>query len=106
MSRHDALRATWAEGQRWETRLDQFADNENAWVPVGHGGLSEPAWNERQEYRRVEEPVPAPTLLQRIEQIAGDFVPDNDRDAPQALQEMRDALMTAVEAARGAKGGA
>lgn len=32
----------------------------------------------------------------RVEQIAGDFVPDHDRDAPAALEEMRAALQAAL----------
>jgi hypothetical protein len=52
MSRHDELRATWAPGQIWETRLDECAQDPNAWVPVGNGGRAQPVWDEWQEYRQ------------------------------------------------------
>lgn len=54
MSRHEALRATWQPGQVWETRLDELAHDESAWVPVADNGRAQPAWDERQDYRRVE----------------------------------------------------
>lgn len=50
MSRHDELKATWENGQHWETRLDECA--EGVWVPVGNHGRSEPLWDEHQQYRR------------------------------------------------------
>jgi hypothetical protein len=59
MSRHDQLRITWAPGQIWETRLDECAQDPNAWVPVGDGGRAEPVWDEWQEYRQRPEASPA-----------------------------------------------
>jgi hypothetical protein len=52
MNRHEAARATWAPGQRWETRNDEQAHDPNAWVPVGNRGRAQPLWDEHQEYRR------------------------------------------------------
>lgn len=51
MSRHDALRATWAPGQYWETAAGGY----DVWVPVGDRGRAEPLWDEHQEYRRRPE---------------------------------------------------
>lgn len=51
MNRHDDLKAIWQPGQKWETRHEEC----ELWVPVGNRGFSEPVWDERQEYRRVEE---------------------------------------------------
>lgn len=42
--RHDALRAEWQPGQRWETLVEGCTQ----WVPV-----AEPTWDHHQEYRRV-----------------------------------------------------
>lgn len=38
----------------------------------------------------------AAPLAYRVSQIADDFIPDSDKDAPLALQEMRDALHVAL----------
>ena len=48
MGRHDALKAEWQHGQRWETLVEGCTQ----WVPVGDGGRAQPRWDEHQEYRR------------------------------------------------------
>jgi len=50
MSRHDHLKAQWQLGQIWETRVEGCEQ----WVLVGGLGRTEPVWDERQDYRRVE----------------------------------------------------
>lgn len=65
MSRHDELRATWQPGQLWQTRLDELAHDENAWVPVADNGRAQPVWDERQEYRLMEDATPLPTYPQQ-----------------------------------------
>lgn len=61
-SRHDHQRRMWAPGQIWETRIEECAGDEAAWVPVGDRGRAQPAWDERQEYRlaicRAEQRAP------------------------------------------------
>lgn len=46
---HTQLRASWAPGQRWETRVLEKVEHPQ-WVPVN----GEPLWDERQEYRQVQ----------------------------------------------------
>lgn len=53
MSRHAQLKAQWAPGQIWETRIE----NSEQWVLVGDQGRAEPVWEERQEYRQREQPA-------------------------------------------------
>jgi hypothetical protein len=53
--RHDAMSATWAPGQFWETRNDEQAHDPNAWTPA-----SPPLWDEHQEYRRRQDMESAP----------------------------------------------
>lgn len=47
--RHETLRATWREGERWETRVE----GSEVWIPVRQLGFGEPTWDNRQEYRRA-----------------------------------------------------
>lgn len=56
--RHKELKKTWAPGQRWETLVDGCT----TWAPCGPGGLNEPVWADRQEYRRM----PSDTIYERL----------------------------------------
>lgn len=49
--RHAALKASWRPGQKWETLVEGCS----IWVLVSDGGMREPTWDDRQEYRMVQD---------------------------------------------------
>lgn len=54
MSRHDALKATYVPGQRWETMVvEKVPEDQRQWVGIAHCDPhnGQPLWDERQEYR-------------------------------------------------------
>lgn len=79
----------------WADIADE--DGDTIAIALGYGGMEDPGLEVRARLIAA-----APTMLSALREIvrlADDFHPDRDADAPQALQEMREAIDTAARAA-------